>query len=349
MPTDDENLPPVENPPAIRLPRGAARGERAIEIARSAHADRLGRKARHPGEIPWHGWRAVLGRTFREIISDRISLVAAGCAFYATLALFPAISMLIFIYGLLFDPVTVEPQLQTLQELLPPEAYSLIASRVHQLVTQKHALGIGLIVSILITFWSATTGTKAVISALNVAYEEKESRTILQFQLTAFIMTLCAMFGGVLCIAGLVFLPAVLAFLGLSTYTWLLLRLSSMIVLLAFIVLSLSALYRFGPCRHAAKWEWITPGSLLATILWLIASVLLSYYIGHIASYDLYYGPLGAVVCVMMWFYVSVYAMLLGAELNSELELQTVRDSTEGPPKPLGRRGAYVADHVAED
>ncbi|MBV8578990.1 MAG: YihY/virulence factor BrkB family protein [Acetobacteraceae bacterium] len=285
----------------------------------------------------------------REIISDRISLVAAGCAFYATLALFPAISMLIFIYGLVFDPVTVEPQLQLMRELLPPSAFQLISDRVHQLVTQGHqSLGLGLLISTVITLWSSAAATKSIIAALNMAYEEPERRSFIRFQLTALGMTLCAILGVALAIATLVFMPAAFSFLGISDHTKSLARVLSMGLLIGFVMLSLAFVYRFGPCRSTAKWHWVTPGSMIATVLWVIASALFSLYVGHIASYDVTYGPLGAVVGIMMWFYVSAYAVMVGAELNSELELQTARDSTEGPPKPLGRRGAYVADHVAD-
>jgi membrane protein len=320
----------------------------ARPLLQEAAAEDLGRRANSPGEIPWLGWKSVIHRVAREIVSDRVSLVAAGCAFYATLALFPAISMLVFIYGLVFDPATVEPQLQALSEFVPPAAFQLIADRVQTLVSQQRGtLGWGLMISTLITLWSSATGTKSIVTALNMAYEEKERRSFIRYQLTALGMTLCAITGVALAIAILVFLPAAIAFLGISQH--LLIRVSSLAVLIGFVMLWLSLLYRFGPCRRAAKWHWVTPGSLLATILWVIASTLFSFYVGRVASYDVTYGPLGAVVAVMMWFYVTSYVVILGAELNSELELQTARDSTDGPPRPMGRRGAYVADHVAED
>src|SRR5690349_3781999 len=171
-------------------------GLEAVAEARAPEADELGRRADSPAQIPWPGWKSVLRRTAREIISDRVSLVAAGCAFYATLALFPAISMLVFIYGLVFDPVTVEPQLQLMRELLPPSAFQLISDRVHQLVTQgRQTLGLGLLISTVITLWSSAAGTKSIIAALNMAYEEPERRSFIRFQLTALGMTLCAIIG----------------------------------------------------------------------------------------------------------------------------------------------------------
>jgi membrane protein len=285
-----------------------------------------------------------------EIISDRISLVAAGCAFYATLALFPAITMLISVYGLIFDPTTVEPQLQVVRELLPPAAFTLIADRVHALVSQEKAtLGFSLLVSTAIALWSSSTGTKAMLSALNMAYEERERRNFLRFQATGLIMTLCGILGAVLALVILVFLPVAIEFFGLDAYATAVVRTASFAMLIVFVIASLSLLYYFGPSRRSAKWHWITPGSSIATLLWLVASILFSLYVGHIASYDTSYGPLGAIAGVMMWFWVSAYAVLLGAELNAELELQTSEDTTTGPPKPAGQRGAFVADHVSED
>jgi membrane protein len=310
----------------------------------------LGRTARHPVAIPWRGWKQVLARTWREMSSDRVSLAASGCAFWGTLALFPFISMLISIYGLAFDPATVEPQLEVLRDLLPPSVFALIAERVHTLVSHGSGeLGASLLLSTGIALWSSSTGTKSMISALNLAYAEEEQRSFLRFQAVGLLMTLGAIFGAVLGIALLVLLPAVITLVGLDAHSSTLLQLGSFAVLVVFVLLALSLLYRFGPSRREARWHWVTPGSLVATVLWLAASVLFSFYVTHLASYDATYGPLGAVVGVMMWFWVSAYAVLLGGELNAELELQTAEDTTSGGPKPMGQRGAYVADNVATE
>ena len=349
-PAAESAVPPA--PPSPEAPRldAAGPGEEARRLQTEPIARALGRHAEGPGEIPWRGWKAVLKRVSIEMLTDRVSLVAAGCAFYATLALFPALSMLISVYGLWFDPVTVEPQLEAIRNFLPPSAYDLITERVHQIVSKpKESLGIGLLVSVALTLWTSTTGVKSVLGALNLAYEERETRSFLIYQITAFTMTLCAIMGAVTGLAIMVGLPAVLAFVGLTAYQAALVRLASFAGLLGFVMFWLSLLYRYGPARRPAKWHWVTPGSLVATALWLAASALFSYYVARFATYDATYGPLGTVVGVMMWFFVTAYVVLLGAELNAELELQTARDSTEGPPKPMGARGAYVADHVAED
>ncbi|CAH2600347.1 Ribonuclease BN [Rhodovastum atsumiense] len=331
----------------MRSPAPEPRDDLA-EIVQRGHG--LGRGARSPVAIPWRGWRQVLGRTWREIISDRVSLAAAGSAFFATLALFPALSMLISLYGLIFDPATVEPQLEVLRDLLPPAAFALIADRVHTLVSHGRAeLGLSLLISTGVALWSATTGTKSLIAALNLAYEEEESRGFLEYQKTSLLITLCMVLGAILGLALLVALPATISFLGLDAHARGLARLGSTAVLVGFVLLALALLYRFGPSRQKARWHWVTPGSMLATALWLVASVLFSLYVVHLASYDATYGPLGAVVGVMMWFWVSAYAVLVGAELNAELELQTAEDTTTGQPRPIGKRGAFVADNVVVD
>jgi len=333
-------------------PRAQAAGPKEVAPGdlSGPNAQALGRLAQSPRSIPWRGWTRVLRRTGLVMLTDRVGLTAAGCAFYGTLALFPGISMLLSLYGLVFDPVTVEPQLAVLRDLLPPPAWGLIDERVRELVSQPPAtLGVRLLISTGVAFWSSATGIKAVLAALNLAYEETEQRSILKFQLVAFTITLAAIVGASVAIAVLVALPQLLALIGVPDGAAWLIQLSSLGVLVLSLLTGLSLLYRYGPSRERPRWQWVTPGSLIATVLWVVASALFSLYVGHVASYDVAYGPLGAVAAMMMWFYVTAYAVLLGAELNSELELQTAVDSTDGPPRPLGARGAYVADHIAMD
>jgi membrane protein len=278
----------------------------------------------------WADCRRVVIGALRESITDRVALAAAGCGFYATMALFPALSMLISLYGLAFDVVAVEQQLQLVRDLLPSPAFALIDERVHQLVSQpSKTLSTGFIVSLLITLWSSATGTKSVLSALNVAYDTTEQRGIVGFQLTALLMTLCAVGAAALAIAVLVFLPTVISFVGLSAYGAALINLLSLAFLLVLVGGTIALLYRFGPSRRQLPTQHIFPGAMLATALWLIASVGLSYYVSHIASFGVTYGPIGAVVAIMLWFYVSAYAALLGAEVNAQLE-QTIDTTAAG-------------------
>ena len=266
-------------------------------------------------------WRRVILGALREAVTDQVALAAAGCGFYATLALFPAISMLISVYGLILDVLAVEQQLAVVQRLLPPPAYTLIDDRVHELVSQPSGtLSISLVVSFLVACWSAAAGTKSVLSALNVAYDTVEQRGILGFQLIALAMTLCAVAAAVLAIAVLVFLPTVISFVGLSDYSAALINWLSMALLIVLVGGTIALLYRYGPSRKPPPQQRILSGAVLATVLWLIASMGLSFYVSHIASLGVTYGPLGAVVAIMLWFYLTAYAVLLGAEVNSQLE-----------------------------
>ena len=269
---------------------------------------------------------AIVLATLRATTSDRVSLAAAGCAFWATTALFPAISALVAVYGLAFDPTMVVRQLESVSDLLPPPAFDLINERVLELVRQPHgALSLRLISGICLALWSAATGTKAMLSALNVVYEVQETRGILRFQATGLALTCLAVVGGVLAIAGVVLLPAVLAFVGLSRFGAAVIHAASLLLLLGLFAAAVALLYRVGPSRKPPERRHLWPGAAVATALWLLASGLLSYYISHLASFGATYGSIGAVVGIMLWFYVSAYAALLGAELNVRLEMRVVK------------------------
>ncbi len=266
-------------------------------------------------------WHALLGRTFRASTTDRMSLAAAGCAFYATLALFPAISMLISVGGMVLNPVTAEQQLTVLSGLLPPPAFGLIEDRVHQLARQDSgSLSIHLLISFLLTFWSSSTGSKSVLSAVNVAYDVTEQRPFLRFQAIGLAMTLVAVFCAIVAIGVLVLLPAAIDFLGLSRHGGALIHAAGLAMMIGFFFVSITLLYRFGPSRATPPQPRIKPGAALATVLWLVASELLSLYVSRIGTFGATYGSLGAAVGVMLWFYISAYAVLLGAELNARLE-----------------------------
>jgi membrane protein len=272
-------------------------------------------------------WFTVAKETLRSSTSDRMSLAAAGCAFYAMLALFPAISMLISMVGLVLDPVTAEQQLTVMSGLLPPPVFSLISDRVHQLVSQSGGnLSAHLLFSFLLTFWSSSTGSKSVLSAVNVAYDVAEQRPFLQFQFIGLSMTLVAVVCAILAIVVLVVLPPAIDFLGLSAHGGGLIPAAAMVMLIGFFFVAIALLYRFGPSRPPPLHPRIAAGAALATVLWLIASEGLSFYVSRMASFGATYGSLAAVIGVMMWLYISAYAVLLGAELNARLE-----DTDAGP------------------
>lgn len=288
------------------------------------------------------------GRLLRDtavaMISDYMSLNAAGCAFYATLALFPAVTMLISIYGMVFDPVTVEPQLAYLRQIMPPAAYQLVSDRVHELVSNRSGtLSVSLVVSLMIAFWSATSGTKSLIWALNFAYRRPESRGVLHFQALAFVMTFGAILAAVLGIGVLVGLPTALSALGLSRYTAQLAHLSSLAGLFIFVLGMLMLFYKLGPAPHPNGVGPVFPGALTAALLWIIVSGLFSFYVSKIASYNAAYGALGTAVGVMMWFWVSAYAVLFGAELNAQIDRMRRRLAKASARREAGALAAEAA------
>ena len=275
-------------------------------------------------------------------------MLAASCAFYGLLALFPAISVLISLYGLAFDPAAIERQVEVVRDVLPAEAYELVAQRLHDLASKPaEALSCGLVVGVLIALWSASAGTKALMTALNVTYEEQEKRGLIRYNLTALFFTLCGVIGVSIALTLIVGLPVLLQLEVFALAGRIAARLVTYGLLVMFTILGLALLYRYAPSRREADWRWITPGSMLVAVLWLVASALFSACVSNFASYDATYGSLGAVVVVLIWFYISAFVVMLGAKLNAELELQTKHDTTKGPERPMGERGAFVADHVA--
>jgi membrane protein len=265
--------------------------------------------------------RQALIEAGRALISQRVSLVAAGCAFYATLALFPAITMLISLYGLAFNPDTVQPQLAYLQQFMPPAAFELISDRVQSLVSQpSKGLGLGLLISLVITLWSSSTGTKSVLNALTIAYRQRDNRGLIEFQVLALGMTLIAILGACIAIAVLVLIPVVITFIGLGDDTRGLVDIAGFGAMVSFVVVSLGLLYRYGPA--GAGRIFFAPGAAVATFVWLLGSWGFGLYVGHFAAYDALYGPLATLIGLMMWFYLTAYAVLLGAELNAALDHQ---------------------------
>lgn len=314
----------------------------------SRKPDPYGRDARRPYHIPLRGWWQVAQRVWIESGRDNLSVVSAGCAFFALFAIFPALTALISIYGLTADPATVEQQFSMLADLLPAQAYQVVLEQIRRIAeTSGRSLGWSLVVSLGLAFWSATSGTQALFAALNIAYEEPERRTLFQFYLSAFTFTLVGILGGVIMLLAIVYVPIFFATTGYESEFELFVKIARWPFLALLVLCLLSLLYRYGPCRRAAKWHWVSMGSAFATLMWLIASAAFSYYVSNFAHFDRFYGSLGAVIILLFWLYISFYIVLLGAEINAELELQTAMDTTAGPPRPLGERGAFVADHVA--
>jgi membrane protein len=306
-----------------------------------------GRDAATPAQIPAGGWRDILVRLYVKFFADRAMLVAGGVTFYLLLALFPALAVFVSLFGLVADPAAISRQTETIEELLPDAAAEIIIRELMDLAGQDQAtLGIGLVVSVLVALWTANNGMKAFFEALNIAYSEQEKRSFVRLHLTTFAFTLGGMLLAVLLVAMVGIVPAVLAFVDLGPATDLAIRVLRWALLLPVIMAVIALLYRYGPSREPAKWRWVTWGSAIATLVWLCASIGYSVYLQSFADYQATYGSLGALIGFLLWVWLSVLILVVGAELNAEMELQTRRDTTTPPEQAMGARGAFVADTV---
>jgi membrane protein len=309
--------------------------------------DAPGRQADSPTQIPPKGWWQILKRTGNAVSQDGLLAQAAAVTFYGLLALFPALAMLVSLYGLIADPRTLSDTVSGIGGVVPGGGMQIITGQLKALASSPHkALGIGFVVGLATSLWSSTSGVKALFAALNVAYNENETRSFIRLTVIAMIFTVCTILFLMTAFAGVVALPAALNILGFGAETKLLLELLRWPVLLLGLGVFLSLVYRYGPCRAQARWRWVTWGSGVATIGWLIVSVAFSYYAANFGSYNKTYGTLGAAVGFMTWLWLSATVVLCGAELDAEMEHQTARDTTVGPEKPLGARGATAADRV---
>ena len=273
----------------------------------------------------------ALRRAFARMHGHRSTLAAAGCAFYATLALFPALTLLLSLYGLAFNLRSVEPQLDLLRDFVPAEAHRLIVREVHALVTRRHGtLGLGAGLGALVTLWSAGAGTRSMLAALTLAYEGDERPGTLRLHLIGLAMTVGLLAAGAVVLALLVALPALLAHLGVQHEARGLLHGASLFILATLLAASLAVLYGFGPPRRRGEIRVVWPGTALATGLWLAASTAFSLYVVRILGLDATFGPLGAAAGLMLWVYVSAYVTLLGAELNAALEFAAAPPGQSG-------------------
>lgn len=312
----------------------------------SANDPGRGRQAGQPHEIPARGWRDILWRVKDEMSRDNLSILAAGCAFYAMLAIVPALAAAISLFGLVADPVMIEQQIEQLAHILPQEAQGIITDQLSRLASQpRTGLSVGAMIGILFALWSASYGIQTLMTGLNVVYDEEEKRGFVQFYATALMLTLGAILSVLVALTLVAVLPAVLAFLGLPSWVETAISTARWPLLGVLTMFGLAVLYRYGPSRREARWQWVSWGAVAATILWLIVSSLFSLYVSRFGSYNETYGTLGAVVILLMWFYLTAYIILMGGELNAEMEHQTAKDTTRSG-RPLGARGAHMADTV---
>jgi membrane protein len=318
----------------------------ALQEIRATERGR-GRDARAPSQIPWRGWRDIIRRVYRATFDNRLPALAAGVSFYSLLSLFPAIAAGVSCYAFFADAGTIASHLSLLAGIVPAEALDLVRNEITRIAAKSdNKLTLAFLIGVGIALWSANAGMKAIFDALNIIYDEQERRGLIRLNLISLLYTVCSIGAVLLAMGAVVALPLLAAALGRPALENPVIGFLRWPVMFALILLGLAMLYRHGPSRRPAKWRWISFGGVFAGSAWLGVSSLLSWYLGNIANYDATYGALGAVAGLMMWMWLSAIVVLVGAELNSEIEHQTARDSTVGREKPLGARGAVMADTV---
>ena len=309
-----------------------------------------GGTADRPRDIPRRGWFQILKRAWKEAKADQVPLIAAGVAFYAFLAIFPAIIAAVLLYGLLADPSQVASQVDQVGKALPSSAQSLLSDQLTTLTsTSQQSLGIGLVIALAGALWSASGGMGNLITAVNIGYDEEEDRGFVKRKGLSLVMTLGAIVFVVVAIALVAVLPAVLNALGLPPVLRVGVEVVRWLGLVVAMMAALGVLYRVAPDRDAPRLRWVSVGAVTATVLWVIASAGFSLYVDRFSSYGKTYGSLAGVVVLLLWLWISAYVVLLGAEMNAEAEQQTGRDTTRGDPQPMGERGAVKADSLPGD
>lgn len=333
----------------LRAPHHLPRAADAPDPADPRSFERLepgrGRAAVKPTDFPKAGWTDILWRVWKAFGGDRLGATAAGVAFYVVLGVFPGLSAFVSLYGLFFDPATAREQLRLFYGLLPPDALQLLGEQMTRIAgAPSPGLGLAFFFSLALALWSANGAVKALFDGLNVAYHETEKRSIIRFNL----MTLGFTLGGIVFIltvvSAVVLAPLAFAVFGVdgaqvfAVARWPLLFIVNVFVL--------QIVYRYGPSRQRPRWRWVTWGSVIAAAVWMAASAGFSWYLQTFARYQVTYGSLGAFAGFMVWTWLSILILLLGAELNASMEHQTAQDTTTGAPLPLGDRGALVADTI---
>lgn len=304
-----------------------------------------GRLAQRPEHIPHKGWMDILWRVGAAYFGDRVGFFAGGVTFFLVLSLFPTLAAFVTLYGLFADPADAWSRLQFLYSVLPSNVAQFLGGEMQRLAANSSGqLTFTLVWTLALSLWTANGGIKTLFYGLNVAYHEVEKRNLVRYNLICMAFTLSGL-TAVLVSAGLVVgAPIVLSVFGLQEdfggFAWL-----RWPVLLVGYIAALTLIYRFGPCRQKARWRWLTPGAIFAAVLSVIVSFVFSWYLSNFVRLDSY-GPLAAFMGFLLWIWFSVQIILMGAEVNAEIEHQTAIDTTTGTPRPLGERGALVADTI---
>lgn len=307
-----------------------------------------GQEADKPGQIPLKGWKQILLRVKDAIKNDHIPIISAGIAFYLFLALFPAIAALLSIYGIAMDPQQVQQQMSQLTAILPEQGRQFLSDTLQSVAGKSNqSLGWGVALSILFSLFSANKATKALFEGVTIAYNEENTRSFIRANGISLLFTLTAIVLFIICLSLIVAFPALMGNLGLPDIVITVIEWVRWLVLGLLVVMAIAAVYKFGTVRNDPKFSWASWGALIATVLWLVASWLFSFYVKNFGNFDETYGPVAAIIIMMLWFFMTSFVILIGAEINAEMEHQTRKDTTVGDPKPLGERDAHYADRVA--
>jgi len=306
-----------------------------------------GRNADTPSELPVKGWKDIAFRMMDEVSADRIGLLAAGVAFYGFLAIFPAIAASMAIAGLFIEPEQVTVQIESLSNLLPQDVIDIITQQASAVAaTGGGGLGLTALLGVTIALYSASKGMASLMDGINVAYDEEERRGFLKLKAVTLALTLFLVFGMLVSLAVLLGLPAALTLVDLGGAAERVVLIGSFAVVALLTICGLSVLYRYGPSRDAPEWSWASVGALVGCALWALGSAGFSYYVRAFGSYNETFGSLAGVVIMLTWLWLSAFIILLGAELNAEMEAQTRRDTTQGRDLPMGERDAQKADNL---
>ena len=328
--------PPPGDPD--RLPAGAPSPQELPGI----HAEK-------PSQIPWAGWKQIVKRAWAEHKADNMPIIGGGVAFFGFLSIFPGLIALLSLYGLVASPETVARQVEDISAQLPSAATEIIEDQLTAIVENSgRALTIGLVVSILAALWSASGGMGNLVTAVNLAYDEVETRNFVKLKALSLLLTLGAIVFVLVTFGLLAVVPAILDALPLGVVGTILGQVLRWVLLLAVFAGSLAVLYRIAPDRDAPRLRWVSLGSVFVTVVWALVSVAFSLYVDNFGSYDKTYGAIAGVIVLMLWLYLTCYLVLLGAEINSEAEHQTAHDTTTGEPQPMGTRDAKMADELPE-
>ena len=316
----------------------------------TADTDRAhGREADRPTEVGGRGWKDVAKRVAAESKADHLTLMSAGVAFYFLIALIPAIAALVSIYALVADPAEVGDQLASFLSAAPEDVGQLVLSQAERVAaTSSGAASISAVVSVLLALWAASAGCQHLIEAVNMAYDEEETRGFVKLRGLALAMTIGSVIFLAVAIGAIAVVPAMLEDTALGDVATTAIQILRWPAVAIFVILGLAVLYRYAPDRDEPRWSWVSPGAVIATVVWIVASIGFSIYVSNFGSYNETYGSLGAVIIVMLWLFITALSMILGAEINAEAERQTRRDTTSGHPAPMGRRAAYAADTLGE-